>query len=82
MKMETLVFSYSPIEYLLDDGMFHRMTCVPRVDVKADGSDQKLIGNPHYDTVAVRVVNATSFDFMQTEKYHCLPRRNHYKHTS
>ena len=23
MKMETLVFSHSPIEYLLDDGMFH-----------------------------------------------------------
>jgi hypothetical protein len=65
MKMETLVFSYSPIEYLLDDGMFHCMTCVPRVDVKADGTDQRLIGNPHYDTVAVRVVNATSVEFIQ-----------------
>jgi hypothetical protein len=65
MKMETLVFSYSSIEYLLDDGMFHCMTCVPRVDVKADGSDQKPIGNPHYDTVAVRVVNATSVDFIR-----------------
>jgi hypothetical protein len=41
MKMETLVFSYSPIEYLLDKGVFHCMTCTPRVDIKADGSDQK-----------------------------------------
>jgi hypothetical protein len=64
MKMETLVFSYSPIEYLLDKGMFHCMTCAPRVDVRADGSDQKLVGNPTYDTVAIRVVDASSVEFI------------------
>jgi hypothetical protein len=64
MKMETLMFSYNPVEYVLDKGMFHCMSCTPRVDVKADGTDQKLIGNPHYDTVAVRVVNATSVEFI------------------
>jgi len=64
MKMETLVFSYSPIEYLLDKGVFHCMTCTPRVDIKADGSDQKLVGNPNYDTAAVRVVDARTVEFV------------------
>jgi hypothetical protein len=64
MKMDTLVFSYNPLEYLLDQGMFHCMSCTPRVDVKADGSDQKVTGYP-YDSLMVRVVSASSVEFIQ-----------------
>jgi len=64
MKMDTLVFSYNPLEYLLDQGMFHCMSCTPRVDVKADGSDQKVTGDS-YDTLMVRVVSASSVKFIQ-----------------
>jgi len=46
-----------PDVYLLQDGMYHCKTCVPVVDVKADGQDQKVSGHPYYDTVAVRVVD-------------------------
>src|SRR6202166_4730118 len=46
-----------PDVYLLQDGMYHCKTCVPPVDVKADGQDQKVTGHPYYDTVAVRVVD-------------------------
>ena len=46
-----------PDVYLLQDGMYHCKTCVPPVDVKADGQDQKVSGHPYYDTVAVRVVD-------------------------
>src|SRR6202521_2424216 len=46
-----------PDVYLLQDGMYHCKTCVPAVDVKADGQDQKVSGHPYYDTVAVRVVD-------------------------
>ena len=46
MKMDTLVFSYNPLECLLDQGMFHCVSCTPRVDVKADGTDQKVTGTP------------------------------------
>jgi hypothetical protein len=46
-----------PEVYLLQDGMYHCKTCVPPVDVKADGQDQKVSGHPYYDTVAVRVVD-------------------------
>jgi hypothetical protein len=64
MKMETLMFSYNPLEYLLDKGMFHCMSCTPRVEVKADGSDQKVTGYP-YDTLMVRVVSPSSVEFIQ-----------------
>ena len=64
MKMDTLVFSYNPLEYLLDQGMFHCLSCTPRVDVKADGTDQKVTGYS-YDTLMVRVVSASSVEFIQ-----------------
>jgi hypothetical protein len=46
-----------PDVYLLQGGMYHCKTCVPPVDVKADGQDQAVSGNPYYDTKAVRVVD-------------------------
>jgi hypothetical protein len=46
-----------PDVYLLQDGIYHCKTCVPPVDVKADGQDQKVRGHPYYDTVAVHVVD-------------------------
>jgi hypothetical protein len=46
-----------PDVFLLQDGMYHCSTCVPPIDVKADGQDQKVTGHPYYDTVAVRVVD-------------------------
>jgi hypothetical protein len=55
-----------PEVYLLQDGMYHCKTCVPPVDVKADGQDQKVTGHPYYDTLAVRVVDDRTIDV--TEK--------------
>ena len=46
-----------PDVYLLQDGMYHCKTCVPPVDVKADGQDQKVSGHPYYDIIVVRVVD-------------------------
>jgi hypothetical protein len=51
-----------PDVYLLQDGIYHCKTCVPPVDVKADGQDQKVTGHPYYDTVAVRVVDDHSVE--------------------
>jgi len=46
-----------PDVYLLQDGMYHCKTCVPPIDIKADGQDQKVTGHPYYDTVSVTVVD-------------------------
>ena len=46
-----------PDVYAVQDGRYHCSTCVPPIDVKADGQDQKVTGHPYYDTVAVHVVD-------------------------
>jgi len=62
MKMDTLQFSGPPEDYLIDKGMYHCESCVPKVDVKTDGSDQKVTGHA-YDTLAVRVLDDHSIKF-------------------
>lgn len=46
-----------PDVFLLQDGMYHCKSCVPPIEVKADGQDQKVTGHPYYDTVNVKVVD-------------------------
>jgi hypothetical protein len=62
MKMDTLQFSGPPEDYLIDHGMYHCLSCVPRVDVETDGIDHRVIGHP-YDTLAVRIVDSRSVKF-------------------
>lgn len=45
-----------PDVFLLQEGMYHCKTCVPSIDIKADGQDQKVTGYPYFDTVSVKVV--------------------------
>ena len=57
-KIDPSTFKFSEKqEYLLKDGMYHCKSCVPPIDVKADGQDQKVSGHPYYDTVSVKVVD-------------------------
>ena len=42
--------------------MYHCVSCVPRVDVKTDGTDQKVTGYS-YDTLAVRILDDYSIKF-------------------
>jgi hypothetical protein len=55
-----------PDVYLLQNGMYHCKTCVPPVDVKADGQDQKVTGHPYYDTVSIKVVDDRTIE--ETDK--------------
>jgi hypothetical protein len=55
--MKTAKFPEKPDVYVLQDGMYHCKTCVPMVDVKADGKDQKVSGHPYYDMVSIKVVD-------------------------
>jgi hypothetical protein len=63
MKMDTLQFSGPPEDYLFADGMYHCKSCIPKVDVKTDGVDQKVVGFPNYDTLAVRILDSNSVEF-------------------
>jgi hypothetical protein len=63
-KLETAKFPTKPDKYTLSNNMYECLTCVPKVSVKADGSDQKVTGHPYYDTVAVKVENASSVELI------------------
>ncbi len=32
-------------------------SCVPPVEVKADGQDQKVTGQPYYDSISIKIVD-------------------------
>ena len=57
VDMGTAKYPDKPTEYLLQDGMYHCKTCVPAIDVKADGQDQKVTGQPYYDMMSIKVVD-------------------------
>jgi hypothetical protein len=66
VDLNTAKFPEKPDVYLLQDGMYHCKTCVPMVDVKADGQDQKVSGNPYSDTVSIKVVDDRTIE--ETDK--------------
>jgi hypothetical protein len=46
-----------PDEFLLQDGTYHCKTCIPPIDIKADGQDQPVTGHPYYDSMAIQIVD-------------------------
>jgi hypothetical protein len=64
MRMDTLQFSGTPEEYLITHDIYHCLSCEPKIDVKADGVDHKVIGHEaYYDTIAIRVLDSQALDF-------------------
>lgn len=59
-------FPKKPDVYLLQDGMYQCKTCVPTIDVKADGQDQPIKGHPYYDSVSIKVVDDRTIE--ETDK--------------
>jgi hypothetical protein len=55
-----------PDVFLLDKGMWSCKTCVPEVNVAADGMDHAVTGHPYYDMVAIKVVDDRTVD--ETDK--------------
>ena len=67
-KLDTAKFPTKPDKYSLSNNMYECLTCVPKVSVKADGSEQKVTGHPYFDTIAVKVVNASSVEIIQKKE--------------
>jgi hypothetical protein len=53
-----------PDVFLLQNGNYECKTCVPPVNVKADGQFQKVSGDPYRDAVMVRVVDDKHVDMV------------------
>ncbi len=64
-KLDTAKFPTKPDKYSLSNNTYECLTCVPKIAVKADGNDQKVTGHPYYDTIAVKVVNASAVEIIE-----------------
>jgi hypothetical protein len=53
-------------DYLLNDGIYHCPTCDPPLEVRADGQDHKVSGDPCSDAVNVKVVDDRTIE--ETDK--------------
>ena len=50
--------SDKPEVLVVKDGMYQCKTCVPPIDIKADGTDQPVKGHPYFDAIAIHMVDA------------------------
>jgi hypothetical protein len=64
-KLDTVKLPTKPDTFVLNKTTYECLTCVPKVTVKANGTDQKVTGHPYYDTIAVHVINASSVEITQ-----------------
>lgn len=55
-----------PFEFEVVGGQYNCKTCVPPYSIAADGQDHPVSGHPYYDTVAVKVVDASTI--VETDK--------------
>lgn len=58
--IKSMNMSKTPSVTLLTGGSYTCSTCTPTYTVKADGAFHKVAGNPYYDEVSVKVVDAKS----------------------
>src|SRR5207237_209624 len=47
-----------PNDFLLQDGNFSCRSCAPAFTIPADGAAHAIVGNPYFDNVAIKVVDA------------------------
>lgn len=55
--------SQKPEQFQLKNGQYTCSTCVPKISIKADGTDQKVPGAKAYDTLAVKQVDDKTIEY-------------------
>lgn len=57
VDLASLKFGGKPNEYSLKDGAYSCASCIPPVNVPADGQFHAVTGSPYYDSISVKVVD-------------------------
>jgi hypothetical protein len=65
-KLDSVQLPQKPEVYSLRNGTYECETCVPKLNVKADGADHHVAGSPYFSTAAVQVMDNN--DLRITEK--------------
>lgn len=64
-RLDDAHLSKKPDVFAIDKGRYSCTSCVPAIEVKANGTDQPVTGHDYYDTVAVKVLNHNSFQVVR-----------------
>ena len=56
-QLDSVQFSNKPTVLQLNKGTYTCNSCVPRISIKADGTDQKVSGHSYYDTLSAKVTD-------------------------
>jgi hypothetical protein len=59
------VMSTKPDVLLLQNGTYQCKSCVPIINIKADGQDQSIGGSPYYDAISIKVVDDRTIEETQ-----------------
>jgi len=51
-------------KFSLQNGVYRCDSCYPKIDVKADGQDQKVSGSPYFDTCNVRAIDDRNIEIV------------------
>ncbi len=57
-------FGGKPFTVLLQNGVYQCDSCVPKLEVQADGKDHERKGSPYSDTASVRVIDDSSTELV------------------
>ncbi len=60
--LKTVKVEVKPMILTVREGFFQCKTCLIKAVVKADGSDQRIIGNPYADTISAKVVDKNTVE--------------------
>ena len=61
-KLDTAQLPKKPEVYSLQNGTYRCSTCVPVIEVKADGMDQAVTGSHYFDMVSVKIVDPNTVE--------------------
>jgi hypothetical protein len=56
-KLDSVKQSGPPDAYEISQGIYRCTSCVPKIEVKADGMDQTVAGHDYYDSIAIKIVD-------------------------
>jgi hypothetical protein len=61
-RVDSVKVTGKPDSFVVADGSYTCTSCVPEIKIKADGADHAVTGHDYYDSVAVKIVNATTVE--------------------
>jgi hypothetical protein len=61
-RVDSVKITGKPDVFTIVGDTYTCTSCVPEIKVKADGADHTVTGHDYYDTVAVKIVNATTVE--------------------